>query len=68
MRQAALVSQASFEKSGRKSKRWLFLDQMGQVLPWLEGQAIVEPRYLKSGQRRQPVGHAIMLRTYFRQQ
>jgi IS5 family transposase len=68
MRQQTLASQASFEKFGRKGKRELFLDQMEQVVPWSELLALVEPHYPKAGNGRQPVGLAIMLRTYFLQQ
>jgi len=66
--QQTLASQASFTKYGRKSKRELFLDQMNQVVPWSELLALVEPFYPKAGNGRQPVGLAIMLRTYFLQQ
>jgi hypothetical protein len=66
--QQTLASQASFAKYGRKSKRELFLDQMNQVVPWSELLALVEPHYPKAGNGRQPVGLAIMLRTYFLQQ
>ena len=59
---------ASFEKFGRKGKRELFLDQMEQVVPWSELLALVEPHYPKAGNGRQPVGLAIMLRTYSLQQ
>ena len=68
MRQQTLASQASFEKFGRKGKRKLFLDQMERVVPWSELLALVEPHYPKAGNGRQPVGVAIMLRTYFLQQ
>ena len=68
MRQQTLASQASFEKFGRKGKRELFLDQMEQVVPWSELLSLVEPHYPKAGNGRQPVGLAIMLRTYFLQQ
>src|ERR1035437_7959561 len=66
--QQTLASQTSFEKHGRKSKRELFLDHMEQVVPWSELLALVEPHYPKAGNGRQPVGVAIMLRTYFLQQ
>jgi IS5 family transposase len=66
--QQTLASQASFVKYGRKSKRELFLEQMNQVVPWSELLALVEPVYPKAGNGRQPVGVAIMLRTYFLQQ
>jgi IS5 family transposase len=62
--QQTLSSQTSFEKHGRKSKRELFLDHMEQVVPWSELLALVEPHYPKAGNGRQPVGVAIMLRTY----
>ena len=68
MRQQTLASQASFERFGRKGKRELFLDQMEQVVPWSELFALLEPHYPKAGNGRQPVGLAIMLRTYFLQQ
>ena len=66
--QQTLASQSSFEKHGRKSKRELFLDQMEQVVPWSALLALVEPHYPRAGNGRQPVGLAIMLRTYFLQQ
>jgi transposase, IS5 family len=68
MRQQTLASQAGFEKFGRKSRRELFLDRMEEVVPWAELLALVEPHYAKAGNGRQPVGLAIMLRTYFVQQ
>jgi len=68
MRQQSLASQGSFEKYGRKSRRELFLDEMNQVIPWAELEALVEPRYPKAGSGRRPVGLAIMLRVYFVQQ
>jgi IS5 family transposase len=68
MRQQTLASQAGFEKFGRKSRRELFLDRMEEVVPWAELLALVEPHYPKAGNGRQPVGLAIMLRTYFVQQ
>jgi len=66
--QQTLASQSSFARFGRKSNRELFLDQMNQVVPWVELLALVEPVYHKAGSGRQPVGLAIMLRTYFLQQ
>jgi IS5 family transposase len=68
MRQQTLASQASFEKFGRKGKRELFLDQMEQVVPWTALLELIEPHYPSAGNGRQPVGLAIMLRTYFLQQ
>ena len=68
MKQQTFASQSSFEKYGRKSRRELFLDEMEQVVPWAELQALVEPHYPKAGNGRRPVGLSIMLRTYFMQQ
>ena len=68
MRQLTMASQTIFEKHSRKSKREVFLDQMEQVVPWTELLALVEPHYPRAGNGRQPVGLAIMLRTYFLQQ
>ena len=68
MFQQTFAAQVGFEKYGRKSRRELFLDEMNQVVPWSELQALVEPHYAKAGNGRRPVGLAIMLRTYFVQQ
>jgi len=68
MQQQTLASQASFEKYGRKTRRELFLEEMNQVVPWSELEALVEPHYPKAGNGRRPVGLGIMLRTYFVQQ
>jgi transposase, IS5 family len=68
MKQRSVSSQGVFEKYGRKSRRELFLDEMEQVVPWSALEALVRPHYAKAGKGRQPVGLAIMLRTYFVQQ
>jgi IS5 family transposase len=68
MRQLTPASQASFEKYARKSRREQFLLTMEKVVPWLELEELIEPYYPKAGNGRQPVGLAIMLRTYFLQQ
>ena len=68
MRQQTLAAQGSFEKYGRKSRRELFLEEMNQVVPWSELEALVERHYAKAGNGRRPVGLSIMLRTYFLQQ
>jgi Transposase domain (DUF772) len=46
----------------------LFLEEMGQVVPWSELCALIEPVYPKAGNGRQPVGVERMLRIYFLQQ
>ena len=68
MRQQSLAAQASFEKYGRKSQRDLFLDELDQVAPWADLEALVEPHYAKAGNGRRPVGLSIMPRVYFVQQ
>src|SRR5216683_1058842 len=68
MRQQTLAAQTGFEKYGRKSKRERFLEEMEQVVPWAELQALVEPHYPKGENGRPPVGLRIMLRVYFLQQ
>ena len=68
MRQQTLATQTGFETYGRKSKREQFLDEMEQVVPWAELQALIEPHYQKGENGRPPVGLSIMLRVYFLQQ
>jgi transposase, IS5 family len=68
VRQQTLAAQTGFEKYGRKSKRERFLEEMEQVVPWAELQALVEPHYPKGENGRPPVGLSIMLRVYFLQQ
>lgn len=68
MRQQTLASQAGFEKYGRKTRREQFLDEMEQVVPWAELEALVRPHYPKGANGRPPVGLGIMLRVYFLQQ
>ena len=67
MRQQSLATQTGFEKYGRKSKREPFLDEMEQIVPWAELEALVEPHYPKGENGRPPVGLGIMLRMYFLQ-
>jgi IS5 family transposase len=68
VRQQTLATQTGFEKYGRKSKRERFLDEMEQIVPWAELEALVEPHYSKGENGRPPVGLSIMLRMYFLQQ
>ena len=42
MKQQSSASQAVFEKSGRKSRRELFLDEMEKVVPWSAMEALVQ--------------------------
>ena len=68
MRQQTLATQTGFEKYGRKSKREQFLDEMEQIVPWGDLQALVEPYYPRGENGRPPVGLSIILRVYFLQQ
>src|SRR5271167_1330541 len=68
MRQQTLAAQTGFEKYGRKSKRERFLEEMEQIVPWAELQALVEPHYPKGENGRPPMGLSLMLRVYFLQQ
>lgn len=68
MRQITLANQWGFEKYARKSRREELLNMMEVVVPWRELEALIEPRYPKAGNGRQPVGLPIMLRVYFLQQ
>src|SRR5258708_36313598 len=68
MRQQSLAAQTGFEKYGRKTKRERFLEEMEQIAPWAELQALVEPHYPKGENGRPPVGLRLMLRVYFLQQ
>jgi IS5 family transposase len=56
MRQQTLAAQTGFEKYGRKTKRERFLEEMEQVVPWVELQALVEPHYPKGENGRPPMG------------
>ena len=67
MRQPTLASQGSFEKYRKKTRREKFLEEMEQVMPWAELEALIEPYYPKEGNGRPPVGLSIMLRIYFLQ-
>jgi len=68
MRQQTLAAQTGFEKYGRKSKREQFLEEIEQIIPWVELQGLIEPHYPKGENGRPPVGLSIMLRVYFLQQ
>src|SRR5438105_9677322 len=68
VRQQTLATQTGFEKYGRKTKRERFLEEMEQIVPWAELQALIEPHYPKGENGRPPVGMSIMLRMYFLQQ
>ena len=65
MAQTTLASQASFERYTKKTRREKFLEEMEQIVPWRELEALVEPHYPKGENGRPPVGLKVMLRIYF---
>jgi len=56
-----------FEQYTRKTRRAIFLEEMEQVVPWIELCGVVEPHYAKPENGRPPVGVERMLRIYFLQ-
>jgi len=68
MKQETLAMMTGFERYTKKTRRAVFLEEMGQVVPWGELCALIEPHYPKAGGGRPPVGVERMLRIYFLQQ
>ena len=68
MKQRTLAALSGFERYTKKTRRAEFLEEMEQVVPWVELCALIEPVYPKAGQGRPPVGVERMLRIYFLQQ
>ena len=68
MRQQTLAALSGFERYGKKTRREQFLEEMEQVVPWAELEALVGPHYPKGENGRPPMGLAIMLRIHFLQQ
>jgi IS5 family transposase len=66
--QRTLAMMMGFERYTKKTRREVFLEEMEQVVPWAELEALVEPRYPKGENGRPPIGLSIMLRVYFLQQ
>jgi transposase, IS5 family len=58
----------AWNHKGKVTRRERFLGEMDLVMPWARLVALVEPRYPKAGQGRQPLGLEKMLRIYFLQQ
>jgi len=57
-----------FERYTKKTRRAEFLEEMEQVVPWVELCALIEPHYPQPGNGRPPIGVERMLRIYFLQQ
>jgi IS5 family transposase len=72
MRQQTFAAQRGFREVRRKTSWDRFLEEMEQIVPWAELQALVEPHYPK-GEKGRPgtrpeTSLSIMLRVYFLQQ
>lgn len=64
------LSFASLDYAAKKkrTKREVFLAEMGQIVPWVRLEALIAPHYPKPGQGRRPFPLPAMLRIYFLQQ
>ena len=58
----------AWTQKGKVTRRERFLAEMDAVIPWSRLMALIEPRYPKAGNGRQPLGLEKMLRIYFMQQ
>ena len=58
----------AWAQKGKVTRRERFLAEMEAVIPWTKLITLIEPRYPKAGQGRQPLGLGKMLRIYFLQQ
>ena len=57
-----------FERYGKKTRRAAFLEEMEQVVPWVELCALIEPHYPRVSKGRRAKELEQMLRIYFMQQ
>jgi IS5 family transposase len=58
----------AWSAKGKVTRRERFLAEMDAVIPWPRLIGLIEPRYPKAGNGRQPLGLEKMLRIYFLQQ
>ena len=58
----------AWNAKGKITRREQFLAEMDAVIPWARLLGLIEPRYPKAGNGRQPLGLEKMLRIYFLQQ
>jgi len=58
----------AYENKKKKTRREKFLEEMNQVIPWVELLQIIKGHYPKAGNGRQPMLMERMLRIYFMQQ
>jgi IS5 family transposase len=68
VKQQTLAGQSGFERYGKKTRWEQFLEEMDQVVPWSELEALVRPHYPKGENGRPPMALGLMLRIHFLQQ
>jgi IS5 family transposase len=62
---AAADQGAEFERFRKPTRRDVFLQTMGSIVPWAALCEVIEPHYPKAGKGRPPIGLERMLRMYF---
>jgi transposase, IS5 family len=62
------LNDSGFVKHPKETRKAQFLREMGQVVPWSQLVALVEPYHPRPGKGRLPMLLEMMLRTYFMQQ
>jgi IS5 family transposase len=67
-KQRTLAMMTGFERYTKKTRRAMFLEEMGQVVPWGKLCGLIEPHYPQPGNGRRPKELETMLRIYFVQQ
>ena len=58
----------AYDRKKKKTRREKFLEEMDQVIPWVELLAVIKKYYPKAGNGRQPMPMEQMLRIYLMQQ
>ena len=61
-------SDLSYRTKKKQTRRELFLEEKGAVLPWEMLLKLIERKYPKSDNGRRPIGAEVMLRIYSMQQ
>ena len=67
MKRVSFASLA-YDSKKKKTRREKFLEEMDQVIPWVELLSVIKKYYPKAGNGRQPMPMERMLRIYFMQQ
>lgn len=61
-------SDAEQDTKRKKTRREVFLDEMGKVVPWAALETVIEPRYPRAGKGRHAYPLSKMLRIHLMQQ